>query len=171
MGDRKHGCQSGIDAGYTSLLFPCGSNGRRHIKRSLERDGSHIAFDQEFTNDRIHAGSERGEDWLATALTMQTLSWLPVDLAAAACIEISSSSAATDPGVWHILNSSTATTWETVHAALRQAGIEFDVIPRRQWVAKLRDSDSNLERNPTYKLVDFFAAKASLLRRAVLTAV
>ena len=96
---------------------------------------------------------------------LQTLSWLPVDLAAKACIEVITASSTTQPGsVWHILNASTSTTWETVFAALRAAGIEFEVVSRREWVRRLRESERDVKRNPTYKLLDFFATKVSLLR-------
>jgi hypothetical protein len=48
---------------------------------------------------------------------------------------------------------------------LGAAGIKFEVVPRREWVRRLRDSERDLKRNPTYKLVDFFAAKVSALSR------
>ena len=61
--------------------------------------------------------------------------------------------------LWHVLNGSKETTWPTVHKALQAAGIDFSVLPQREWMRALRDSSSDLQANPTYKLVDFFGAK------------
>lgn len=88
-----------------------------------------------------------------------------MDFAAKACIQAATAPAsATHDAVYHILNASNATTWQTVHNSLRAKGIKFDVLPRREWVQKLRASDPDLQRNPTFKLVDFFAAKVSTKR-------
>lgn len=61
--------------------------------------------------------------------------------------------------LWHILNSSKKTTWQTVWNALRSAGIEFDVVSKKEWIDRLRKSNPDVSVNPTYKLVDFFGNK------------
>lgn len=68
--------------------------------------------------------------------------------------------------LWHVLNGSRQTTWPTVHKALRAAGIAFKVLPQKEWMRELRNSSSDLQANPTYKLVDFFGAKVSLYHTA-----
>lgn len=66
--------------------------------------------------------------------------------------------------LWHILNASKKTTWETVWTALRSADIEFDVVSKKEWIARLRKSNPDVTVNPTYKLVDFFSNKVSRLQ-------
>lgn len=48
--------------------------------------------------------------------------------------------------------------------ALQSAGIEFDVVSKKEWIARLRKSNPDVTANPTYKLVDFFGNKVSRLR-------
>ncbi|TID06887.1 Non-canonical non-ribosomal peptide synthetase FUB8 [Colletotrichum higginsianum] len=43
--------------------------------------------------------------------------------------------------------------------ALRAAGLEFQIVSQREWVRRLRESDPDPERNPTYKLLRFFEDK------------
>ncbi|GKT65614.1 NRPS-like enzyme [Colletotrichum tofieldiae] len=43
--------------------------------------------------------------------------------------------------------------------ALRAAGLEFQIVSQREWVRRLRESDPDPERNPTYKLLGFFEEK------------
>ncbi|KAL2882794.1 hypothetical protein SGCOL_002006 [Colletotrichum sp. CLE4] len=43
--------------------------------------------------------------------------------------------------------------------ALRDAGLEFQIVSQREWVRRLRESDPDPERNPTYKLLGFFEDK------------
>lgn len=93
----------------------------------------------------------------------KTLSWLPVDLAAKSIVEVIFSE--THRPLWHILNSSKKTTWETVWNALRTAGIDFDVVSKKEWINRLRKSSPDVTVNPTYKLVDFFGNKVSRFKR------
>ncbi|KAJ9094096.1 hypothetical protein QFC21_006197 [Naganishia friedmannii] len=87
----------------------------------------------------------------------ETLSWLPVDLAAKSIMEVMSSPQ--HQPLWHILNSSTQTSWTTVWTALKAAGVDFEVVSKREWINRLRQSDPDVTVNPTYKLVDFFGNK------------
>lgn len=43
--------------------------------------------------------------------------------------------------------------------ALKSAGLDFDVVPQRCWVALLRESNADPKQNPTIKLLDFFTGK------------
>ncbi|KAF6835139.1 Iterative polyketide synthase CazM 2 [Colletotrichum musicola] len=43
--------------------------------------------------------------------------------------------------------------------ALRAAGLEFQIVSQREWVRRLRESEPDPARNPTYKLLGFFEEK------------
>ena len=43
--------------------------------------------------------------------------------------------------------------------ALHDAGLDFEVVSQREWVKRLRMSEKDPEKNPTIKLLDFFAEK------------
>jgi hypothetical protein len=83
--------------------------------------------------------------------------WLPVDLAGKAISEIVTSysqPSRSEPSatVYHVLNAAPAP-WSAVLEGLTQGGIEFKAVERREWLEKLAASDSDVQRNPTYKLL------------------
>lgn len=87
----------------------------------------------------------------------QRPNWLPVDLAGKAIAEIVTSYS--DPTqdrpsatVYHVLNPAPAP-WSAVLQGLEQGGINFKAVERREWLQKLAASDTDVERNPTYKLL------------------
>lgn len=109
----------------------------------------------------------------------ERVAWLPVDLAAEAIAEaalgptsISSPSSAPPPageaeaadptkserGVLHILNRHTAP-FRSILDGLRAAGVQFDTVPRREWLDRLAASDADVARNPTRKLLPFYEAR------------
>lgn len=108
----------------------------------------------------------KGEDKLTDRILerpSQRLSWLPVDRAAQGIVEVVLRSGAGQmpsrtSQVWHILNPQT-TTWAEVHQGLRDAGIRFEVVPVGVWLDRLERSSTNVQKNPTYKLLDFFQSK------------
>jgi hypothetical protein len=55
--------------------------------------------------------------------------------------------------VFHVLNNNTAGTWEDIVAGLRAGGCEFDEVDRSEWLHRLEDSDPDVTKNPTYKLL------------------
>ncbi|KAL8377138.1 hypothetical protein RB595_008015 [Gaeumannomyces hyphopodioides] len=90
-------------------------------------------------------------------------SWIPVDVCARAVVELSGGDG-DDPGhvVYHVLNPRTFDWTSELLPALREAGLAFEELGQREWVARLRAAAERGEdpaRNPTLKLVDFFAAK------------
>lgn len=97
----------------------------------------------------------------------ETPSWLPVDVVADAVLELSgivpnqtAKCLAQDPDVvYHVQNSRTFRWTEDLLPALQRAGLKFEVLPKRQWVQRLRESEQDPVKNPTIKLVDFFANK------------
>ncbi|PYI12331.1 putative NRPS-like enzyme [Aspergillus sclerotiicarbonarius CBS 121057] len=97
----------------------------------------------------------------------ETPSWLPVDVAASAVLELSGLSPsatakclAQDPDVvYNVQNARTFRWTEDLLPALREAGLQFEILPRRQWVQRLRESEQDPQKNPSVKLLDFFADK------------
>ncbi|PYH76299.1 NRPS-like enzyme [Aspergillus uvarum CBS 121591] len=100
----------------------------------------------------------------------ETPSWLPVDVVADAVLELSGIATADsstlaavsrhDPRViYHVQNSRTFRWTEDLLPALQQTGLEFEILPKREWVQRLRESDPDPAKNPTIKLLDFFTEK------------
>ncbi|KAL4884773.1 hypothetical protein BJY04DRAFT_233049 [Aspergillus karnatakaensis] len=102
----------------------------------------------------------------------ETPSWLPVDIVADAVLDLTNlnntpsanSTAwrrfAHDPQtVYHVQNARTFKWTEELLPALRAAGLDFEVLPKRQWVQRLRDGEQDPKKNPAIKLLDFFAEK------------
>jgi len=83
--------------------------------------------------------------------------WLPVDLAGKAISEIVTSysqlsRAEPSATVYHVLNAAPAP-WSAVLEGLKQGGIDFKAVERREWLQKLAASDNDVQGNPTYKLL------------------
>ncbi|KAB8264645.1 putative NRPS-like enzyme [Aspergillus pseudonomiae] len=97
----------------------------------------------------------------------ETPAWLPVDVVARSIVELSgivsnekAKALAHDPSVvYHVQNSRTFRWTEDLLSALQQAGLKFDVIPKKEWVQRLREAEQDPRKNPTIKLLDFFAEK------------
>lgn len=98
-------------------------------------------------------------------------SWLPVDKSAEAILELAG---LVDPGsflttyfqvrdndetVYHVQNPITASWTADILPALAKAGLKFTVVLQRQWVQRLRDGEQDPKKNPSVKLLDFFAEK------------
>ncbi|CAO1626804.1 unnamed protein product [Sympodiomycopsis kandeliae] len=96
-------------------------------------------------------------------LSAQENDWIPVDKAAEMIIDLLHPEVQlhTMAGVYHIASSVTIS-WTTVYEGLRQAGLQFDLIPPHEWVAKLQElaNDNqalNVKTNPLLKLLHHFA--------------
>ncbi|KAL1899932.1 putative NRPS-like protein biosynthetic cluster [Sporothrix stenoceras] len=101
----------------------------------------------------------------------ETPSWMPVDAMARSVLELSGLTgdevadaavvaAASDiTTVYQVQNRQVFRWTEDLLPALRAAGLEFEVVPQREWVARLRASDPDPRKNPTIKLIDFYAEK------------
>lgn len=98
-------------------------------------------------------------------------SWLPVDKSAQAVLELSGLAVQgtqtsayfqrSDEAdvVYHVQNPTTVRWTEDVLPALRVAGLSFEIVGQREWVQRLRDGEQDPTKNPTVKLLDFFAEK------------
>ncbi|KAL4974846.1 hypothetical protein BDW66DRAFT_167504 [Aspergillus desertorum] len=92
----------------------------------------------------------------ALPLLDDILSWTPVDTIASSVIEATFSSAAAE--VMNITNPTLNHWTRDLLPLLKHAGLTFDALPKREWLARLRSSlDPTL--NPPIKLLDFFANK------------
>ncbi|KAK5087338.1 hypothetical protein LTR70_002173 [Exophiala xenobiotica] len=83
--------------------------------------------------------------------------WLPVDVVASSVNDISLSE---DAGTFfNIVNPNTFHWTQDLLPNLKQAGLKFDKVGQRDWIQRLRESSSDVEANPTFKLLEFFASK------------
>lgn len=87
----------------------------------------------------------------------ETPAWLPVDVVANACIDISSSCALS--GVFNIVNHNTFHWTEDLLPKIKASGLDFETVSQREWIRRLRDSNQDPVENPPIKLLDFFASK------------
>lgn len=85
----------------------------------------------------------------------ERLSWLPVDLAASAIVEIvTNERRSAHQAVFHVVNPNDSATFaDVVLPGLRQAGLSFEVVDRQQWLKALSDSAEDSARNPGRKLL------------------
>ncbi|QDS74306.1 putative secondary metabolism biosynthetic enzyme [Venturia effusa] len=99
----------------------------------------------------------------------ETPSWMPVDKVARAVLELShlTTNNSTNHNiqhsdtktVYHIQNCQTFHWTQDLLPALRSAGLTFKTVSQRQWVKMLREGEQDPTKNPTIKLLDFFAEK------------
>jgi hypothetical protein len=61
--------------------------------------------------------------------------------------------------VYHVQNSHVFHWTHDLLPALRDSGLKFETVSQREWVERLRNSEKDPEKNPTIKLLDFFAEK------------
>ncbi|KAJ4385972.1 hypothetical protein N0V93_008863 [Gnomoniopsis smithogilvyi] len=96
------------------------------------------------------------------SVTYDQCYWLPVDIAAEAIVQIAlhDSMNSMSASIFHVTNSRSIS-WNkeylpAVKRALHHYGINFEIVPQRQWLQKLAASDLEIDRNPPKKLLDFF---------------
>lgn len=83
--------------------------------------------------------------------------WLPVDVVASSVNDISLSE---DAGTFfNVVNPNTFHWTQDLLPNLKQAGLKFDKVGQREWIRRLRESNSDVEENPTFKLLEFFSSK------------
>ncbi|KAK9454723.1 male sterility protein-domain-containing protein [Dipodascopsis uninucleata] len=90
-------------------------------------------------------------------------SWLPVDYVATAILDISGITGSlpndTPETVYHLTNPKTFRWTLDLLPALRDSGLEFSIVPQRKWIDMLRKGEQDPVKNPTVKLLNFFADK------------
>lgn len=57
--------------------------------------------------------------------------------------------------------------WGDILAGLKQGGLDFEAVDRREWCARLAKSNPDVVENPTYKLLVgwIFAGRLALIRQ------
>jgi hypothetical protein len=92
----------------------------------------------------------------------ESLSWLPVDYAAKAIIDLVN--APHQPGpfgecpVWNVIHPQLVP-WSSILSCLQHCGLKFKALPRREWIKVLRASPTDEVSNPSRKLLTFFEGK------------
>ncbi|KAL1649595.1 hypothetical protein SLS58_001652 [Diplodia intermedia] len=114
-----------------------------------------------------------GETGVLPALD-ENMSWLPIDVAAASILDIALPVGGRESGggvrdvveddaatVYHILNPQTFHWTRDFIPALRRTGMlpPFEVVSPAEWLEKLRDSDPDVQKNPSRKLLGFWEGK------------
>ncbi|KAI1128311.1 hypothetical protein F5Y10DRAFT_240709 [Nemania abortiva] len=97
----------------------------------------------------------------------EEMSWLPVDRAATAILELvgiaengkPSDLASESDVVYHVLNPTRFHWTRDMLPSLAKAGLEFEALPTGQWMERLRNSDRDPARNPPIKLLEWFESK------------
>lgn len=95
---------------------------------------------------------------------------MPVDVVASAVLDLAHINTLHGSGsvsrvfqdssvVYHVQNSRLFHWTEDLLPALRDAGLKFETVPQREWVQRLRNSEKDPKKNPTIKLLEFFADK------------
>ncbi|KAH7912004.1 L-aminoadipate-semialdehyde dehydrogenase [Hygrophoropsis aurantiaca] len=101
----------------------------------------------------------------------ESLSWLPVDYAAKTILDVIRQPSHDKCPVWHVLHP-TFVKWTSVLSSLHQAGLQFKILSRLEWLKALNASTSDEVINPSRKLLTFYESKygqAELLHRYPLT--
>lgn len=93
----------------------------------------------------------------ALPLLDDVLSWTPVDTIASSVIEATLSSKAAE--VMNVTNPNLNHWTQDLLPLLKQAGLTFDALPKREWLARLRASTPDPTINPPTKLLNFFENK------------
>ena len=83
--------------------------------------------------------------------------WLPVDVVATAVNDISLSN--TSKTFFNVVHPNAFSWTNDLLPNLKQAGLKFEKLEQREWIKRLRASNQDVEQNPTYKLLEFFASK------------
>ncbi|OTA94991.1 hypothetical protein M434DRAFT_381704 [Hypoxylon sp. CO27-5] len=100
----------------------------------------------------------------------ETHFWLPVDVCAEAVVQLALSQVQTStPSVFHI-SSTEALRWNAeLLPALKKAGLQFEELPQREWLDRLEKSDFDIQRNPPYRLLEYFKGRYGNVRSRGIT--
>lgn len=88
----------------------------------------------------------------------EPLSWLPVDLAAQAVLQIASrkplvQNSEADIPVYHILNNDCTAKWSDLLCWLRNFAVTFETVPPKQWIRQLESLEGDQAKHSARKLL------------------
>lgn len=109
----------------------------------------------------------------ALPMLAETPSWLPVDQAGKAVAEIVTSHDENPAAVYHVLNPQMSK-WQDILDGLSAGGLKYAAVDRTEWLDKLAQSDADVEKNPSYKLLvrsEIVQGRAALTSRAFIRTV
>jgi len=91
----------------------------------------------------------------------ETVSWIPVDVAAGTIIDLSYLPPASQKGapVFHISHPKLLSWNNDFLPALRAAGLEFESVNPTEWIRRLKAIAQDASINPEVKLLEFFGGK------------
>ncbi|KAJ7089700.1 L-aminoadipate-semialdehyde dehydrogenase [Mycena belliarum] len=93
-------------------------------------------------------------------------SWLPVDYAGRGIAEVVlTPHPAESAVVYHIVNPNVSAGWDDMLAALKSAGLKFEIVDTTEWLSRLAKSEPDGSKNPTIKLLSFFQMRYSKAHR------
>lgn len=96
----------------------------------------------------------------------EPLSWLPVDLAAQAVLQIASRKPPQKDGpdvpVYHILNNDHTVRWSDLLRWMEHVAAPFDTVPAKQWIQQLEDLKGNEAKHPARKLLGLWKSAVCL---------
>lgn len=86
----------------------------------------------------------------------QTLSWLPVDCAAHAVVDIvaAESEPVAEVPVFHVVSTSKEVTYRSLLDMLRRHGLRFDVVKAALWLDRLKNAEKEGAKHPSLKMLD-----------------
>ena len=89
------------------------------------------------------------------------LSWLPVDCAASAILELVTipSASDTESRCYHVVMPKLVSWTDQILPSLKKAGLKFEAVKPKEWVRLLAESKEDAS-NPTRKLLEFFTSES-----------
>ncbi|KAK4688566.1 hypothetical protein P7C73_g1542, partial [Tremellales sp. Uapishka_1] len=87
----------------------------------------------------------------------EQMSWLPVNLAGKAIKEIVLAESQPKKALYHILNPNVSGTWNDILEGIKDGGVKFQAVDRREWVEEIKKSNPDPIANPSIKLSGFYA--------------
>ncbi|KAJ4323817.1 hypothetical protein N0V84_004163 [Fusarium piperis] len=96
----------------------------------------------------------------------EEMTWLPVNLAASAILDLANLGANTLADrsldadlVYHVINPKRFHWSQDMLPSMTSAGLKFETLPTSEWMDRLRNSDRDPSKNPPIKLLDWFEGK------------
>jgi hypothetical protein len=90
------------------------------------------------------------------AQSKQDVSWLPVDIAARAVLDLATTTFAPASTRFFHVCSPRLTPWIDVLPLLKTAGLHFDTVKTNEWLRRVENTNNDATINPSIKLLPFW---------------